>query len=411
MDVLLLCGYFEAKYQDEIARKTKTWVENAANTFQERLIAGLRTQNLNLTIVSAPLFGAWPTAYSDMRFSGFEAGKSEDGIEYVKFNNTWGYRNISRASSLKKSVRSFIKASKDERKAVIVYGAHTPYMEAAVYAKRLSPNIHICLVLPDLPQYMNLSKDRHLLYDFFKKIDIAKMRNLNASVDSYMLLTKYMKEAFEIGDRPYIIVEGISNNTVINNKSRTRGKTITYAGKLEESFGVKKLIEAFTQIEDEEARLIICGGGELVDYVQQSANSDGRIVYKGLVTAEVARNILNSSDILVNPRTNDNEYTKYSFPSKDIEYLQTGNIVVGYMLDGIPDIYADFIITPNSNSVDDLREALVMAINASSEEQTEKFHKAIDYLSKNCEKTAVAKRVVKMISEAMNDEGLKNNKN
>lgn len=60
MDVLLLCGYFEPKYQEEITRKTKTWVENAANTFQQRLIAGLREQEINLKVVSAPFIGPWP---------------------------------------------------------------------------------------------------------------------------------------------------------------------------------------------------------------------------------------------------------------------------------------------------------------------------------------------------------------
>ena len=76
MDVLLLCGYFEPKYQEEISRKTKTWVENAANTFQQRLIAGLKEQDINLRVVSAPFIGPWPTAYLDKTFDGFEAGKS-----------------------------------------------------------------------------------------------------------------------------------------------------------------------------------------------------------------------------------------------------------------------------------------------------------------------------------------------
>ena len=75
MDLLFLCGYFEPKYQNEIGKKTKTWVENAANTFQERLINGLRNQNINLSIVSAPLFGAWPTAYSDIYFNGLKKVK------------------------------------------------------------------------------------------------------------------------------------------------------------------------------------------------------------------------------------------------------------------------------------------------------------------------------------------------
>ena len=131
MDILLLCGYFEPKYQEEISRKTKTWVENAANTFQQRLIAGLRAQDVNLEVVSAPFIGPWPTAYEDMLFKSFEAGESAENVQYIPFNNIWGYRNISRTAALKKRVRDFARKSEAEKKAIIVYCPHTPFLEAA----------------------------------------------------------------------------------------------------------------------------------------------------------------------------------------------------------------------------------------------------------------------------------------
>ena len=137
MEVLLLCGYFESKYQAEITKKTKTWVENAANTFQKRLISGFKKRNIALTIVSAPFIGPWPTAYKDINFKCFEAGESEDGIIYVSFNNVWGFRNISRAATLKKQVRTFLKKCESDEKAIIVYSPHTPFLEAAVYGKLL----------------------------------------------------------------------------------------------------------------------------------------------------------------------------------------------------------------------------------------------------------------------------------
>jgi hypothetical protein len=37
------------------------------------------------------------------------------------------------------------------------------------------------------------------------------------------------------------------------------------------------------------------------------------------------------------------EYTRYSFPSKNIEYLLSGKPVVGYFLDGMPHVYQDFM--------------------------------------------------------------------
>lgn len=119
MDVLLLCGYFEPKYQKEISEKTKTWVENAANTFQQRLIAGLKKQDINLQVVSAPFIGSWPTAYKDKAFKGFKAGESTENIQYVPFNNIWGYRNISRTAVLKKSVKEFVCHTGAEKKQLL----------------------------------------------------------------------------------------------------------------------------------------------------------------------------------------------------------------------------------------------------------------------------------------------------
>ncbi|MDO4385127.1 MAG: glycosyltransferase [Clostridia bacterium] len=393
MDVLLLCGYFEPKYQEEITGKTKTWVENAANTFQQRLIAGLKEQNINLKVVSAPFIGAWPTVYNDIRFKDFEAGESAENIQYVHFNNIWGYRNISRAAALKKCVRDFVRESKNEKKAIIVYCAHTPFLEAAVYGKKLDKSIHIHMIVPDLPQYVNLSKKAHPIYDFFKKIDIRKMERLIERVDSFMLLTKHMAQKLNVGDRPYIVVEGIIDvcNTSFCEK-KARGKKVAYAGKLVEAFGVKRLIEAFELIDDPDASLHICGGGELKQYVEEMRRNDPRIHYYGVVSAEKANEILRNADVLVNPRQNDDEYTKYSFPSKNIEYLMTGNAVVAYMLDGMPENYRDMVFVPEDQTIQALKNAIIRSLS----EQTD-YEKTREYISKQLEASSVAKKNVQIL--------------
>lgn len=394
MDVLLLCGYFEPKYQEEISRKTKTWVENAANTFQQRLIAGLKEQDINLQVVSAPFIGPWPTAYKDKKFKGFEVGKSAENIQYVYFNNIWGYRNISRTMALKKCVREFIQNSKSEKKAIIVYCPHTPFLEAAVYGKQLDKSVHVHMVVPDLPQYMNLSKKAHPIYDFFKKIDIKKMDKLIVQVDSFMLLTKYMAEKLNVGNRPYIVVEGITDSKSIPEyKKIGNGKKVAYAGKLVEAFGVKRLIEAFELIDDSDASLHICGGGELKSYIEEMCKKDSRIHYYGVVSAEKAHEILQQADVLVNPRQNDDEYTKHSFPSKDIEYLMTGNAVVAYMLDGMPEVYKTMIYLPKDTGVRALSEAIDAAMN-----HTKKNIVAEEYISSQLNSSRVANKILSVIS-------------
>ncbi|MCI6305503.1 MAG: glycosyltransferase [Subdoligranulum sp.] len=394
MDVLLLCGYFEPKHQQEISEKTKTWVENAANTFQQRLIAGLKKQDINLQVVSAPFIGPWPTAYEDKAFKGFKAGESTENIQYVPFNNIWGYRNISRTAALKKSVKEFVRHTKAEKKAIIVYCPHTPFLEAAVYGKQLDPSIHIHMVVPDLPQYMNLSKKAHPVYDFFKKIDIHKMEKLIAHVDSFMLLTEYMAEKLQVGKRPYIVVEGITDKQqAALNKRENHGKKVAYAGKLVEAFGAKRLIEAFELIDDPGASLHICGGGELKPYVEEMCKKDSRIHYYGEVSAEKANEILQQADVLVNPRQNDDEYTKYSFPSKNIEYLMTGNAVVAYMLDGMPEIYKKLFQIPKSDSTQDLAQAICCAMT--TEPQIKSTN---EYIGNKLYFGAVAKQIIEIIN-------------
>jgi glycosyltransferase involved in cell wall biosynthesis len=108
-------------------------------------------------------------------------------------------------------------------------------------------------------------------------------------------------------------------------------------------FGIKELVDSFVKIKDPNYKLILCGDGDAREYVEKMAHEDERIEFKGMVTAKEAKNYVDMADVLVNPRPNNEEYTKYSFPSKNIEYLMTGKPVVAYMLDGMSEKYRDFI--------------------------------------------------------------------
>ena len=126
---------------------------------------------------------------------------------------------------------------------------------------------------------------------------------------------------------------------------------------------------------------------------------DSRIHYYGVVSAEKANEILQQADVLVNPRQNDDEYTKYSFPSKNIEYLMTGNAVVAYMLDGIPEEYASFFNVPKSNQTESLAEAMKEAMNEKTVEKAKKNKMIRDYIECHCGASSVAKQIVDVIGE------------
>ena len=101
------------------------------------------------------------------------------------------------------------------------------------------------------------------------------------------------------------------------------------------------------------------------------------------------------ADVLVNPRPNEGEYTKYSFPSKNIEYLLSGNPVVGYMLSGMPEDYRRFVyeISPNSEPADGLCWALKSAVEDKAMAQR-KYQDFCGYARQNLTNESIARTIL-----------------
>lgn len=339
MKILMLSGVFAKENEHEVVAHARAAVEFSANVFQQKLIGGFRKLAKDFRVISAPFVGAYPNASDIFCFRGF--GDDQSLCEYVPFNNVWGLRNFSRAAAMKRAVRSFAQEP-DPEKLIVIYCPHTPFLEAAVYAKKLDPRIRICLYVPDLPQYMNLTAGRSWFYDFAKCYDISVMHRLMKYVDSYVLLTEQMKDRLPMDGKPYAVIEGLVSE--IEEPAPYSGeKIITYTGKLNEKFGIKALVDAFSRLEDPDCRLVLCGRGDAYDFVRQAAEADSRIRPLGQVLPEEALQWQKRAAVLVNPRPGNEDYTKYSFPSKDIEYLLTGKGVVGYLLDGMPREYEQFL--------------------------------------------------------------------
>lgn len=400
MKILMLCGVFAKENEQEVIRQAKAPVEFSANLFQEKLICGFRETFCDFTVLSAPFVGAFPTTSRMINFKGFK--ETPAGYHYVRFNNIWGLRNFSRAASLKRAVRSFADAP-DEQKMILVYCTHTPFLEAAAYAKDRDPRIRICLMVPDLPEYMNLRADRSRLYDFAKQYDIKKMHKLMACVDSFVLLTEQMKEALPVGDKPCRVVEGIIAQLPEPAKmdaAAEREKYIVYTGKMDGVFGVKSLVDSMSLLDDSDYRLVLCGQGDSFDYALAASKQDPRIMALGQVSPETAAQWQSRAAVLINPRANVGEYTKYSFPSKNIEYLLSGKPVAAYMLDGMPDCYRDFIyeIESDVDAAASIAKALRGAVEDNPQRKNAKHRDFLRY----AQSRLTAQNIANMMMELCN---------
>jgi glycosyltransferase involved in cell wall biosynthesis len=191
-------------------------------------------------------------------------------------------------------------------------------------------------------------------------------------MDGFIFLTKYMAGKFRLDRKPIELVEGCVDpeGDAPHNAAVLRGpeRIVMYAGGLAAAYGVRMLVQAFMSIKNPNYRLWICGRGEMEAEIRQSAKEDPRIAYSGvLANPEVLRRE-HRATVLVNPRPSHSEFAKYSFPSKNLEYLGTGRPVILCRLPGIPEEYFDYVYPLEDESVHGMATLLHEVLEKPDEE-------------------------------------------
>ena len=355
---LFLGGLFPHETEKQILENSIGSIQNAANAFQWNLIHGFdQTLDKPIKILNSLYVGSYPKRYRNLFIKSYEFHHTEGADDLnVGFCNLTGYKNISRRRTLGKQVEKWVKDNKGP-KYIFAYAMTSTMINALNIAKKIDPDAITCLIVPDLPQYMNMGK-RSPIFKLLKKFDMKDQRTKFAGIDAFVFLTKQMNNY--IGTKNFLVIEGIANDLFKELTPLPRfEKTVLYTGGLNEKYGVKNLIDAFTQIEDSEYKLILCGSGDLEPYINELKKIDGRIDFRGTVQHDEILSLQMQATVLVNPRQNIEAFTQYSFPSKNLEYLASGTPVVAYKLDGIPDEYDDYFVYVNDNSVEALKNKIV----------------------------------------------------
>lgn len=407
MDILCLMGLFPKEYEKTILNDSLGGVQNAANKFQWGIVDGLeKIDNVNCKIINSLYIGSYPKRYKTLKIPTFKFSHSEGSEDLnVGFTNITFLKNYSRYRSVKKEVNKWAKDNTGEKKAIIAYAMTSPFVEILDYVKKRYPQIVCCLVVPDLPQYMNASLMDNKLYKSAKKYQIKHFKHRLRRTDCYVFLTKYMQEWFD-WDVKYTVVEGISSKSEMDNfdiNQRSKKKAILYAGMIEERYGVLDLVKAFMKIKDKDWSLELFGNGTSVDAVKKLAEEDSRIHLRGLAPNEMILSEQKNVELLVNPRNDTQSFTKYSFPSKVIEYMGSGTPMIGYKLSGMPDEYVDYFYCVNSQEEDGLYNTLKMAIELSSEERKKMGIKAQKFIVNQKTAAIQCEKIIKMLRACMHE--------
>jgi len=402
-DVLFLGGLFPIEIEKQIYMKSKNSIQNAANKLQWSIVTGLDSiLNKPVKILNMLFLGSYPKNYQDSFIKSFRFSHVTGAQDFnVGFINITVIKEIFRTLALKKPLISWIHEKRNEKKIVIIYSVQSLWLGAAKVVKKANPNIHICIIVPDLPAYISMSKDRYFINRLYKKYRIKKCNKYIKYMDSFVFLTESMNSYFN-NKKPYVVIEGIAENS--NNykenyikKYSNDDKIILYTGTLTRKYGVIDLVRAFMLIEHKDYKLIICGEGETKQEIIDYSAMDKRITYLGLLETEEIINLQNSATVLINPRKNTEEYTKYSFPSKILEYLTSGTPVIAYKLDGVPDEYDEYIYYIDGNRLEDISSKIIEVCNKSADERQRFGRRARKFVLEEKNGNIQAKKIIEMI--------------
>lgn len=252
---------------------------------------------------------------------------------------------------------------------IFIYSIRTDDICAARLLKRKYPKSVVVNMITDLAQFMR--DNPSLSYRVLKNIESTMADILRRKyVDVYVLLSPFMKEHLPIGNKPFTVIEGIYQPENIETKTfeKDGDKIILYSGNLDSRYGILDLVNAFMAIKDPLYRLWLCGNGNTVNIITSLAASDNRIKYYGVLPRKDVLALQRQATLLVNPRHSTEEYTKFSFPSKTMEYMASGTPTLMSALQSIPNDYKEHLFFFDDESVDGMSKKIQEVIEKPREE-------------------------------------------
>lgn len=202
-------------------------------------------------------------------------------------------------------------------------------------------------IMTDMPGLMVSRSNKSNAQEFFRKESIVARINKSflSGFTHYVFLTEHMNSVVNKKNRPYIVMEGLvdSEFTIVTPKEKLPQKVVLYAGGLMERYGLKMLVDGFIKANVEDSELWIYGSGPFVRQLEQYNKDYPSVIYKGVKPNEEVIEAELIATLLVNPRPTHEEFTKYSFPSKNMEYMVSGTPLLTTALPGMPTEYYPYV--------------------------------------------------------------------
>ncbi len=361
MNLLFLSLLYHPQDVRETAALSRDGLQNQINAYQWAYAGGLR-QNMQtgetLTICNALPVGVFPMRY---RRLWLKSAVRDGGAfrELPSMNLPW-FKQAMRAAGAYRAMKRWVQASPENR-TVLVYSLYLPYMKAVKRLKRRFADVRATVIVTDLPNELGIASGRRGLLKWLE-YRIGKRRvALCRAFDAFVLLTAPMAEALPLEGMPSLVMEGLIAEQPAppepdSAQAEDARPTVLYTGTLNRELGIAELLEAFRGMP--QYRLWLCGLGDMRREAEEAAARYGNIRYFGFVPQAQALALQAQAAALINPRTSQGVFTRYSFPSKTLEYLRSGKPVLSCKLEGIPREYDPYLTYIQPETAEGIRTAV-----------------------------------------------------
>lgn len=252
--------------------------------------------------------------------------------------------------------------------------------------------IPVVSIVTDLPDMERSS-------GFLKKIN----NKLFDKTDAFVILTEKMNERVNHKNKPYIVLEGHIDSEVPEPERFTPyeqidgKKVLLYAGSIKRIYGIETFVKGFISADIPDAELRVYGDGDFREELTELSKSCSNVLYMGVRPNREIVEEEQKVSLLVNPRPTAPEYTKYSFPSKNMEYMASGTPMLTTKLPGMPEEYYPYVYLIEDESEQGIADSLKKIFSLPYSERKKKAGSAREFVLKNKSNVVQAKKIISFL--------------
>ena len=219
----------------------------------------------------------------------------------------------------------------------------------------------------------------------------------------YVVLTEMMNDYINTTGKPHVVLEGHADiamkERIPSLERKESPRVVLYAGGVSREYGAEIMTEGFRMANIANAQLHVYGPGDYVEELQEIAKKDARVVYGGMLLSSQVEEKEQQATLLINPRPTHEEFIKYSFPSKTMEYMASGTPALTTRIPGIPKDYEPHLYFIDEETSQGVARALEEVLSHSDEELFAKGAGAREFILTTRNNVIQAGKILDMLKE------------